>query len=150
MTSTGPTEQLTGKDRDRAIRRLRGASMGLLVMLILQFALGSAVSIYITPHEGGFGEAFSNGALLALHAVLGILLLVAAVDLLIRAIFAGHRAITVLSALGLLAIIGAAVNGVVFLKHQHDSASLGMALAAAVAMLCYAAAIRILPSPVRS
>ena len=150
MTSASTTDQLTGKDPARVLRRLRGASSGLLVMLIIQFALGSAVSIYITPAEGGFGEAFSNGALLAIHAILGILLLVAAIDLLVRAILAGHRPVTVLSAVGLLAIVGAAINGVVFLKHQHDSASLGMALACAIAMLCYAAIMRIIPSPVRS
>jgi O-antigen/teichoic acid export membrane protein len=151
MTTAGTTDPLTAKDPAKAMRRLRGSSSGLLVMLILQFAIGSAVSIYITPHEGGFGEAFSNGALLAIHAVLGILLLVAAIDLLVRAILTGYRPTTVLSAIGLLAIIGAAINGVVFLKHQHDSASLGMALATAVAMLCYAAVLRFLPSsPVRS
>jgi len=150
MTSATTTDQLTAKDPARVVRRLRGASMGLLVMLIVQFAVGSAVSIYISPAQGGFGEAFTNGALLAIHAVLGILLLVAAIDLLVRAIFAGHRPVTVLSAVGLLAIVGAAINGVVFLKHDHASASLGMALATAVAMLCYAAAVRVLPSPVRA
>lgn len=84
--------------------------------------------------------------LLVMLIVLGILLLVAAIDLLVRAIFAGHRPGTVLSAVGLLAIVGAAINGVVFLKHDHASASLGMALATAVAMLCYAAAVRLLPT----
>jgi hypothetical protein len=145
MTSTGRTDAVA-TDPARTIARLRGSSMSLLVMLIIQFALGTAVNIYITPHKGGLGEAFSNGALLALHSVLGILLILAAIDLLIRSIMAGHRVVIVTSAIGLIALLGAAFNGVGFLKHHNNGASLGMALTAAVAMLCYAVALRVLSS----
>jgi hypothetical protein len=150
MTSAATTDQLTGKDPARVAARLRGASLGALIMLIIQFVLGSAVSIYISPAEGGIGEAFSNGALLAIHTVLGLLLLIAAIDLLVRSVLAGHRQVIVTSAIALLAIIGAAINGVVFLKHQHASASLGMAVACGIAMACYALALKYLSSPVRS
>ena len=145
MTSTGRAEA-AATDRARTTARLRGASMGLLVMLIIQFALGTAVNIYITPHKGGLGEAFSNGPLLVLHAILGILLVLASIDMLIRSIMAGHRIVIVTSAIGLIAILGAAFNGVGFLKHHNNGASLGMTLTAAVAMLCYAVALRVLSS----
>jgi len=148
MTSAGSTQQAAAKDPARAIARLRGASMGALTMLII--ALGVGVNLYITPAKGGVGEAFSNGPLLALHSVLGLLLILAAIDLLVRAIMAGHRVATVASALGLLAILGAAFNGVGFLKHGQNGASMAMSVAGAVAMLCYAVCLVILGSSERT
>jgi hypothetical protein len=146
MTSTGSTHQTAARAPAQTIERLRGASMGALVMLILEFALGSAVNLYITPHTGGASEAFSNGPLLALHAVLGVLLILAAIGLLVQSVMARSRFMIVLSAVGLIAIVGAAVNGVTFLSNQQAGASLGMALATAVAMFCYAVALRVLRS----
>ena len=118
--------------------------MGALVMLILQFALGIGVNLYITPAKGGIGKAFTNGPLLALHAVLGLLLVIAAVDLLVRAILSRHRALIAVSALGLGAVAAAAGNGIAFLSSGDTGSSMGMAMATAVAMLCYAGCLRIL------
>ncbi|HEY2441740.1 MAG TPA: hypothetical protein VGI31_01260 [Streptosporangiaceae bacterium] len=142
MTSTSDTGQPAAK----TIARLRSSSMGALTMLIIQFVLGAGVSIYITPAHGGIGKAFSNGALLAIHAVVGLLLIIAAVDLLVRAVLARHRVMIITSAVGLIAIVGAAVNGITFLKNGADGASLGMAVATGVAMLCYGVSLRILGS----
>jgi hypothetical protein len=146
MAGTSSRDQTIVRDPARVTRRLRGASMGALVMLILQFALGVGVSLYITPSQGGIGKAFTNGPLLALHAVLGLLLVLAAIDLLVRAILARHRAVIVASAVGLIAIVGAAADGVGFLSNGSQGASLGMALGTAVAMLCYAVCLRVLSS----
>lgn len=134
---------MTTSDRARLATRLRGSSMGALVMLILQFALGIGVNLYISPAKGGFGEAFSNGPLLAIHAVLGLLLILAAISQLVLAIRVRQRAIIALSAVGLLAIVVAASSGASFLSDQAEGSSLGMALATAVAMLCYAVCLRI-------
>lgn len=134
---------MTTSDRARLATRLRGSSMGALVMLILQFALGIGVNLYISPAKGGFGEAFSNGPLLAIHAVLGLLLILAAISQLVLAIRVRQRAIIALSAVGLLAIVVAASSGASFLSDQAEGSSLGMALATAVAMLCYVVCLRI-------
>jgi hypothetical protein len=134
------------KDPARAVRRLRRASSGVLFMLILQFVLGMGVNLYITPAKGGVGEAFSNGPLLALHSVLGLLLIISAIDLVVRAIRARQRLVIGASVLGLAAIAGAAANGVVFLKNAQAGASMGMAVATAVAMLCYVLCLRTLPA----
>ena len=134
-------------DPAKARSRLRGSSMGALTMLVLQFVLGVGVNLYISPAKGGVGEAFSNGPLLAIHAVLGLLLIIAAIDLLVRAIRAHHRPVTVVSAIGLLAIIGAASNGISFLSSQQNGPSLGMTVATGVAILCYGLALRFLSSP---
>ncbi len=127
---------------DRRLVNLSRASLGAAVMLVLQYGLGIGVNLYITVPTGGsagraIGRAFSSGPLLAAHAVLGVLLLLAAVSLVVRAVIARHRAIIVLSAIGLLAILAAAGNGISFTRSGADSASLGMAIATGVALLCY-------------
>jgi hypothetical protein len=150
VTGTGSTQRAAAAGRARALGRLRGASMGALVMIIIQIALGVGVNLYITPAKGGVSEAFTNGPLLALHAVLGVLLILAAIDLLVRAILAGHRAVIVVSAIGLLAIGGAAGNGIAFLSNGQNGSSMGMAIAACVAALCYAVCLRVLCFPERT
>jgi hypothetical protein len=141
---------VTSPSQAKALARLRSSSMGALTMLIIQYALGASVNLYITPARGGIGEAFSNGPLLALHAVVGLLLILAAIDLLIRAIRVRHRLVIGASALALGAIVAAAVNGVFFLKNAQAGSSMGMAMSTAVAMLCYALCLRVLGSPVRA
>jgi len=123
--------------------------MGALVLIIIQIALGVGVNLYITPAKGGVSEAFSNGPLLALHAVLVLLLIIAAIDLLVRAILARHRVVIVVSAVGLLAIVAAAGSGVSFLSDGQNGSSMGMAIAACVAALCYAVCLRALSVPER-
>ena len=134
------------EQRARQLGRLRGASMGAMVMLILQYALGMGVNLYTTTGKGGFSEAFKNGPVLVLHTILGLLLIVAAVGLLVRAIIARHRAVIIASAVGLVAIIAAAGSGTSFLSSNANGASLGMAIATAVAFLCYALCLLFLGS----
>ena len=136
--------------RARQLARLRGASMGAMVMLILQYALGIGVNLYVTLHKGGLSEAFKNGPLLILHTILGVLLILAAIGLLVRAIIARHRAVIIASAVGLVAIVAAAGSGVSFVNSGTAGASLGMALATAVAFLCYTVCLFILGWPARS
>ena len=137
----------------RDLARLRGQSFGLLVMLIVQFTIGIVVNLYVTvpaADKGGFfgalGKALSNGpAALASHAGLGLLIVLAAIAMIVRAILIRHPPTIVLSVLGLLSILGAAANGVRFVADGGpDNASLAMALAAAGAMLWYAISLFIL------
>jgi hypothetical protein len=127
---------------ERRLGIVSRASLGAAVMLVVQYGLGIGVNLYITVPTGGsagrtIGRAFSSGPLLAAHAVLGVLLVLTAVSLVVRAVIARHRAIIVLSSLGLLAILAAAGNGVSFLHSGTDGASLDMAIATGVALLCY-------------
>jgi heme A synthase len=64
-----------------------------------------------------------------------------------RAIIARHRPVIMTSAVGLLAIIAAAGFGASFVNSSKNSASLGMALAAGVAVLCYLVSLFILGRP---
>ncbi|MBO0808686.1 MAG: hypothetical protein J2P32_10345, partial [Actinobacteria bacterium] len=119
---------------------LRGNCMGAAVLLIIQLALGMGLNLFVTLPEHGsfFGTVFSSAVLVA-HVVVGLLLLGAAGSALFRAI-RGRRAI-VFTSLGLAAVLAAWIAGSSFVATSADGASFGMALAAAVAMFCYLAAV---------
>jgi hypothetical protein len=148
----GQAGQLTAPARRglsrRDLYRLRGQTFGLLVMLIIQFGIGIAVNLYVTVPGadtgsgifGAVGKALSSGsASLAAHAGLGLLIILAALGLIVRAIILRHTPTIVLSVLGLLSTLAAAFNGARFVSDGGPSnASLAMALAAGGAMLWYA------------
>ena len=132
----------------RRLSGLRRASLGALVMLVVQFGLGISVNLYTSlPAKGSAGDAFSNGPVLALHVVVGLLLLVAAIGLLVRAIIARHGPVIAAAAVGVVAIATAATQGFSFVRDGTNAASLAMALATGVAMLCYAITLYLVRTP---
>ena len=139
MTTTKP---VAAAGRAAGLRALRGNCMGAAVLLVIQFGLGTAVNLYVTlpPHKSFWSTVFSQG-LVAVHAIVALLLVGASVSALIRSIRSGHRLVVALTSAGLLAIIVAAASGVAFVRDGSNGASLSMALAAAVALFCYLAAI---------
>jgi hypothetical protein len=119
---------------------LRGNCMGAAVLLIIQFGIGIGVNLYVTvPTHKAFLPAVFGSATLAAHAIVALLLLGAAIGALVRAIRA-RRAIVFTSA-GLAAILAAGITGSAFVSNASNGTSLGMALATAVAMFCYLAAV---------
>ncbi len=125
---------------------LRGNCMGAAVMLIVQFGLGMGVNLYVTlPRHKPFFPAVASSAVLVAHSVVAVLLLGAAVSAFVRAV-RSRRAVVFTSA-GLAAVIAAGIAGATFVSNQASGASLGMALATAVAMLCYLAAVLTLRGP---
>ena len=119
---------------------LRGNCMGAAVLLIVQFGLGIGLNLYVTVPTGKsfFATVVSSG-LLAVHAIVALALLGASISALVRAIRV-RRAVA-FTAAGLAAIVVAAGAGVSFAGSQGNGASLTMALATAVAMFCYLAAV---------
>jgi hypothetical protein len=123
-----------------ALATLRGNCMGAAVLLIVQFGLGMGLNLYVTlPAHKSFLSTVFGSAVLAVHAIVALALLGAAISALVRSIRA-RRAVAFTSA-GLAAIVAAAAAGVSFAGNQSNGASLAMALATAVAMFCYLAAI---------
>jgi hypothetical protein len=99
-TSQDAAEQGTAQQPDADRRAgLRGTSLGLCVMLIAQLILGVGVNLYVhvpaadQGHGSGtaLGRALTNPpTTLAGHAALGTFLLVAAVNVLTRALQGWH------------------------------------------------------------
>jgi hypothetical protein len=124
----------------RRLAALRGNCMGAAVLLIIQFALGIGVNLYVTlPNHKPFFSTVFGSALLATHVIVAVVILGASIGALVRAIRA--RRVIVLTAVGLAAVLAAVIAGATFTSGQNDGASLTMALATAVAMFSYLAAI---------
>lgn len=134
------------------VMALRANALAAVVMLLIQYCLGISVNLYSTLPASdrgksllaGFPAAVGNGpVLLTLHAILGTLLLITALAALIRSLRLGAPPIA-LTGLALLAILIAWMSGSEFVGHQKNGASLAMALATALAILCYTLAIFLL------
>jgi hypothetical protein len=139
MTTTQPAR---AAGRTAGLRALRGNCMGAAVLLVIQFGLGTAVNLYVTLPSGQsfWSTVFSQGAV-AVHAIVALLLIGASVSALVRSIRARHRLMAWYTSAGLLGVLVAAGSGMAFVRNDSNGASLAMALAAAVALFCYLAAI---------
>ena len=124
----------------RQLAALRGNCMGAAVLLIVQFGLGIGLNLYVTlpKHKSFFSTVFGS-ATLAAHFIVAILLLGAAIGALVRAV-RSRRAIVFTSA-GFAAVVAAWIAGATFAGNQSTGASLAMALATAVGVFCYLAAV---------
>jgi len=146
ITTDRPGRPSSASPQARRQSALRKNSVGICVMLLAQYGLGMGVNLYaqVPAADRGAGLAAALGraltsepAVLAVHAVLGLLMLVAGVSVLTRAVFARHRRAIAASAAGLAAIIAAAVSGAAFVSNGQAGASMAMAILTGVALLCY-------------
>jgi hypothetical protein len=146
MSQTHAATRAAGRTQQERLVRLRGASLGVVVMLIIQFILGMIYNLYGTVPTSAKPIGLFSSPSIALHVIVGLLLGLAAIAQLVRAIGARHSPTIWLSALGLLFIIGAGFTGLGFTGSGAAGASLGMALAFAAALACYVALVVVLPS----
>ena len=135
---------------------LRRQALAAAAALIVEFLLGVSVNLYVTVPRAdagsgigpAIGRAVANGpAALAIHAVVGLLLILAAVSLTARSIAARLRFVAAAAAVALLCVIGASASGASFVDSAKAGASMAMAVLTGVALLCYVAIIYALPRP---
>src|ERR1700739_1248215 len=114
---------------------LRMNSLSAVVMLLIEYGLGIWVNLYaqIPASDQGkgtfaaFGAAVADGPVaLAVHAVLGTLLLVTAMALVVRAVLARKAAAIVIGAIAFLAVVAAWASGARFVGTAANGASFGM------------------------
>jgi hypothetical protein len=126
-------------DANRRLGAFRTGSLATLIVLVIQYALGAAESLYGSMPDAHHSIGlFSGGALLAVHGVLGILLALGGIGTTVRSVRTRHRPLVISSVTAMLALVAATLTGFMFLDKGQDGASLGMALAAGIAMICYA------------
>lgn len=134
-------------------QQLRINFLAALVMLIIQFLLGMAVNLFVkipTDHPGSNAPEYFSGVaqsvawailhghiLLVLHAVFGLLLVVAALLTLVTGIQTRRRGIALSSVFGFIGILGAGFNGGSFLNYHEDFSSMIMATGFAIAVVAY-------------
>ena len=149
QTDTAARHQAGRSQADKLVR-LRGSSIGLVAMLVIQFILGMIYNLYGTAPTSAKPVGLFSSPDLALHVILGFLLLIAAIGHLVQAIGARHQLSIWLSVIGLLSIIGAGFAGLGFAGSGANGASLGMSLAFATALACYVVLVFALPSSAAS
>jgi hypothetical protein len=147
MSDTHTATHAVGRTQASRLARLRMSSLGLVTMLIIEFILGIIYNLYGTAPTSSKHIGLFSSPVLALHVILAILLVIAAVMQLIRAVGIRHRLSVWMSALGLLGILAAGFAGVGFTGNGAAGASLGMSLAFAVSLACYVVLVFALPSP---
>jgi hypothetical protein len=123
---------------------VRRGSLSVLVLIVVEFAIGMYVNLYVTipraDHGHSVGSAVANGPVtLSVHAVVGLLLGLGALGVLAQAVLARHLAAIALSAAGLLVLALAAAMGASFTSSGHPADSMGMSVLTGVGLLCYAA-----------
>jgi hypothetical protein len=132
---------------------VRRMVLGAILLILVQAGIGMVVNLYVTipaHHPGAHPSDYlsgsfhsvvwsiSHGALaLAVHAALGLALVVMVIGVAVRAVRLRRGAIRALSVLGGLLVIGAGFNGASFLDFNDNASSLIMALLAFVAVACY-------------
>jgi hypothetical protein len=137
--------------------------LGAILLVLVQAGLGMAVNLYVTVpahHPGAHSANYFSGSLhsvgwaiahgaaaLAVHATLGLALVVFVIGTAVCALRSGRRAIGRWSVLAGLFVIGAGFNGASFLDFAHNINSLIMALLALAAISCYAIALMLLGAP---
>jgi hypothetical protein len=141
MSQAAPAAH-AGTRPDHWRENLARGNLAAVILLLIQYGLGEGVNLYVSLPAAGsggrdIGKAFTSGPALAVHAVLGLLLILMAISMIVRAAIARHRASIVTSAVGLLAILAAAGYGASFVHDSTNAASYGMALATGVALLSY-------------
>ena len=142
QTSTRAAEQTQAS----RLARLRMSSLGAVAMLIIEFILGIVYNLYGTAPTAKKSIGLFSSPVIALHVIVAILLVIAAVGQLIRAIGTRHRLTIWMSAVGLAGILAAGFAGVGFAGNGAAGASLGMALAFAVSLAAYVVLVFALPS----
>ena len=146
MPDTNTAARTAGPDHTSRLARIRISSLGGVIMLIIEFILGIVYNLYGTAPTSAKSVGLFSSPVLALHVIVAILLVIAAVGQLIRAIGTRHRLTIWMSAIGLVAILAAGFAGMGFAGNGAAGASLGMALAFAVALASYVVLVFALPS----
>jgi hypothetical protein len=129
------------------VETIRRTSLGMMVALLVQYVIGMWVNIYATvparDHGGGaltaIGRALSGGpAGLAIHAGLGLAILLGTIALVARSVLSRRPALIGLAVVTLLAILGAVSSGAAYVNKADNGSSMGMAVLTGVALLCLA------------
>lgn len=136
---------------------LRWMLLSAIVLVLVQAGVGVAVNLFVTvpsAHPGAHPSNYLTGsshsvvwaiahgvAALAIHATLGLALVVIVIGVAVHALRSRRRAVSFWSILAGLLVIGAGFNGASFLDFNHNVSSLIMALLAFGAVACYSVAL---------
>ncbi len=129
------------QDGQYAQSTLKPHAVGMIGGLILQYLLGMTANLFVTFPEGKHGGQLWLFAWrqvsIAIHIILGFLLLIGTIALLVRAIREKSTSWITVSIIALVGIIGAITGGSLFIPSQTAIYSFVMAAGFIVALLAY-------------
>lgn len=140
--------------------RLLAVNLVACLLLLVQYVLGLVTNLFVTlpgHHPGAGAPDYFSGLVpsvawvitqasiwTAVHASLGLALIVGGVVLAVVAVRLRMPAYAATAIVGVIAIVGAAFNGASFVIYGHDFSSMIMGGVWAVALACYAAGLYLL------
>ena len=126
---------------DQKLGSLNTHAIVLIALLAIQYAFGMAANLFVefpqSATVGQYWEFAKAQPSIDLHLLVGLLLLIGAIALLVRAIRRKDRRWIVFASIGLAAILVAAVSGSTFISTQADAYSYGMSIASMIALIAY-------------
>jgi hypothetical protein len=139
---------------NKARAALRGDAFGLLLMLLVQFAAGMFVNLFVQipdVHPGSNSASDLGGTVqntvwaitgsgapsLIFHAAFGLLIVANSLRVIVEASRTERRGLMIAAAIGFLAVSAAAFNGARFLAFGQDVSSMLMSLGFALAATSY-------------
>lgn len=116
-------------------------TLGLIGLLILQFLLGMFAALFVEfpekANEAQIWKFAGQQVSVTLHMLLGLLMLLGAIALVIRAIIMKDKNWIWTSVVGLVGVLAADITGILFIAEQNDIYSYFMAVAFVVALVAY-------------
>jgi hypothetical protein len=110
-------------------------SLRLLIAVLLQYGLGIGYNLYGTAPTANKKVEFFSSPLLALHVILGTLLVITGIILVVLSARTKMRLPVILSSITLACILGAWASGDEFVQKGQTGLSMSMAMLAGGAML---------------
>lgn len=145
LTSTSTSTDAPAS-RTVLLDRMRRMSLSSLIALLIQYGLGMGVNLFVNVPDAdqgkgignAVGRALSHGpAALAVHAGIGLLLVLNVISVLVVAIRTRLTWLIASATVGFLCVVGAAFSGAAFVDKGANGASMTMAVLTGVAMATY-------------
>ena len=146
MSHTHTATPGTGQAQASRLARIRLSSLGAVAMLLIEFILGIVYNLYGTAPTAKKSVGLFSSPVLALHVIVAILLVIAAVGQLVRAIGTRHRLTIWMSAVGLAGILAAGFAGLGFTGNGAGRRVFGHVAGVRVSLAAYVVLVFALPS----
>lgn len=134
------------RDQGSQAKSAAALSLRLLIAILIQYGLGIGYNLYGTAPTANKKVEFFSSPLLALHVILGTLLVITGIIMVVQSVRSKVRPSVILSSITLACILGAWASGDEFVQKGQAGLSMSMAMLAGVAMLCSAINIWVLSS----
>lgn len=116
-------------------------TLGLIGMLVLQFLLGMFAALFVQfPEHASEKQVWrfaGQQVSITIHMLLGLLILLGAIALVVRAIIMKDKNWIWTSVIGLLGVLVADITGILFISQQNDVYSYFMAVGFVVSLVAY-------------